>query len=132
MHRIRLAATHDVPGGTTLKFRFPRQGRTVDGFLACFKGKFVAYENVCRHLPLTLDYGDNRFFTDDGRHFACQTHAAIYEPRSGLCVRGPCLGARLMRLPIKVLQGSVWLLLESEVDAVRRTPRARPPGFRRR
>ena len=26
-------------------------------------GKLFAYENTCRHIPISLDYGDNRFFT---------------------------------------------------------------------
>ncbi|HVY68943.1 MAG TPA: Rieske 2Fe-2S domain-containing protein, partial [Verrucomicrobiae bacterium] len=91
-------------------FEFLREGRPVEGFVARFQGRLVAYENVCRHLSVTLDYDDNRFFTTDGRHFVCQTHGAIYEPASGLCVRGPCEGASLKSLRVEVRGHDLWLL----------------------
>ncbi len=109
MNRTRIAATKDLLNSVTIKFEFTRGQRTVEGFLACHQGKIVAYENLCRHLPLTLDYDDNRFFTADGQHFVCQTHGAMYEPLTGLCVRGPCEGAKLKPLPIEVRDGTVWL-----------------------
>jgi nitrite reductase/ring-hydroxylating ferredoxin subunit len=112
MHGRRIAATTDLIEGTTLKFRFLREGLDREGFLARFQGTIVAYENLCRHLPLPLDYDDDRFFATDGRHFVCQTHGAIYEPLTGLCVRGPCAGSSLKSLPIQVRADSVWLLIE--------------------
>lgn len=81
----------------------------MDGFVANVGGEFVAYENVCQHLSVTLDYDDNRFFTKDGRYFVCQTHGALYEPASGLCVRGPCEGASLKPLRVEIRDGSVYL-----------------------
>jgi nitrite reductase/ring-hydroxylating ferredoxin subunit len=110
MQRIRIAALATLEEGKALKFRFRREGLERDGFLARFQGTIVAYENVCRHLPLPLDYDDGRFFTTDGRHFVCQTHGAIYEPLTGLCIRGPCAGAELKKLRIELDQDVVWLL----------------------
>ena len=109
--RQRIAAVADLTEGATLKFQFKRQGRVVEGFLARFQDRFVAYENVCQHLPVSLDYDDNRFFTKDGDHFICQTHGALYEPATGRCVRGPCVGERLHPLPIEEADGSIWLRL---------------------
>jgi len=31
----------------------------------------------------------------------CSTHGAIFERHTGLCVEGPCPGARLERLPVE-------------------------------
>jgi nitrite reductase/ring-hydroxylating ferredoxin subunit len=109
MTRQRIAAVAELTEGVTVKFQFERQGRRVEGFVARVRGRFVAYENVCQHLPLSLDHDDNRFFTTDGAHFICQTHGALYEPATGRCVRGPCVGARLRRLPVEVAEGGVWL-----------------------
>ena len=81
----------------------------LEGLLVCFKGQLLAYENRCQHLSLPLDYGDNRFFTKDGCHLMCQMHGAVYEPTTGMCVRGPCLGAQLAALPIEIARGKVWL-----------------------
>ena len=94
----------------TFRFTFEEEGIQREGFLAWQEGNVVAYENLCRHLPLSLDYGDGRFFTPDGRHFICQTHGALYEPGSGLCVAGPCEGASLKRLAVEVRGESIWFL----------------------
>lgn len=79
------------------------------GFVARFEGKLVGYENICRHLPLSLDDGEGKFFSSDGQHFICQTHGALYEPLTGLCVRGPCEGATLKKLEIELDEGVIWL-----------------------
>ena len=110
--RIRLAAEAEVQEGQTIKFNFEQAGKWFAWVLLRHQGRLAAYENRCMHMPLTLDYGDNRFFTSDGRHVICQTHGAIYEPLTGLCTKGPCVGASLRPLSIECEQGSVWLVLE--------------------
>lgn len=97
-----------------MKFEFKRDGISREGFAVLAEGKIVAYENVCRHLPVSLDYGDGRFFTRDRRYLICQTHGALYEPATGLCVRGPCLGASLKPLQVEIRDETVCLILEAE------------------
>lgn len=109
MPRIRIASETDVQEGQTLKFSFRRGSETIDGFLARFGGKIVAYENVCRHLPLTLDYDDNRFFDSEGKFLICQTHGAMYHPANGQCIEGPCGGESLYPIEIRLKDGAVWL-----------------------
>jgi len=54
-------------------------------------------------LAVPLDGTDlGRFATPDGRHRVCGEHGALYRPDDGLCVAGPCLGARLRALPVVV------------------------------
>lgn len=106
---MKIADESEITEGASVKFRFTRHGKFVDGFVARFRGELIAFENKCRHLPLSLDYGDNQFFSRDGKHLICQTHGALYEPASGLCVRGPCEGERLKPLKIAVRNGAVWL-----------------------
>ncbi|MBU6399748.1 MAG: Rieske 2Fe-2S domain-containing protein [Verrucomicrobia bacterium] len=105
----RLASLDELPEGGTAKFEFVHDGIRFNGFVARVRGQVVAYENLCRHLPLALDGGDHGFFTPDGRCFVCRNHGAIFEPLTGLCVRGPCQGARLKPLPIEVADGAIWL-----------------------
>ena len=112
--KVRIAAEADLREGGTVKFTFEREGRKVHGFVARFKGKLVAYENVCRHIPVTIDYDDNQFFTPEGTHFICQTHGAVYEPLTGKCVRGPCPGEKLFPLRIVADDGAVWLRTEED------------------
>lgn len=112
MTKLRIADADQVAEGQTVKFGFKRAGRPAEGFVARFAGQLVAYENVCRHIPISLDYGDDRFFARDGKHFICRSHGALYEPLTGLCVGGPCVGEKLKSLQIMVEDGGVWLISE--------------------
>ena len=106
--RIRIATVKEVEEGKTIKFSFTRGERPMEGFVGRFKGELFAYQNTCRHIPISLDYGDNRFFTNQGDGLMCQTHGAVYEPDTGLCTRGPCAGASLFPLEIAEEDGVLW------------------------
>ena len=108
--RKKIAKLEDLPEGTTKRFSFKRDSMRVDAFMANFKGEIVAYENLCRHLPITLDYGDGEFFSNDGSLFVCQTHGAFYEPKNGLCIAGPCTGASLIPLETEQSDGHIFLV----------------------
>lgn len=103
-----IANLADLTEGTTAKFSYKKEGIRREGFVASVGGVVVAYENLCKHIPVSLDYGDGQFFTGDRKHFICQTHGAMYEPLTGVCVRGPCAGASLNPLPFQILDGKVW------------------------
>src|SRR4051812_16872761 len=102
MDQIRIASVDELSEGRSVKFHFVRNGKKISAFVASFQGEIIAYENVCRHLPLPLDYADNRFFSRDGQHLLCQNHGAIFEPLTGLCVRGPCEGANLKKIKVTI------------------------------
>jgi nitrite reductase/ring-hydroxylating ferredoxin subunit len=106
--RQRIGLVHELQKNRTLKFTFVEEGIKREGFLAWFNQQPVAYENVCRHIPISLDYGDNRFFSADGQHIICQNHGAMYEPLTGLCVRGPCQGAKLRALEVEQVGDEIW------------------------
>jgi nitrite reductase/ring-hydroxylating ferredoxin subunit len=110
MSALRIAEENQIKEGESVKFEFQRAGKKLQGFLARYKNQLVAYENVCRHIPISLDYGDDRFFNRAKSHFICQSHGAIYDPLSGVCVGGPCTGETLKRLKIEVRGGAVWLV----------------------
>ena len=42
-----------------------------------------------------FDAWPNEFFTEDGRYLICATHGAVFAPDTGICLGGPCPGARL-------------------------------------
>ncbi|MGZ8939819.1 MAG: Rieske (2Fe-2S) protein [Limisphaerales bacterium] len=105
----RLISLSDLQEKRSFKFTYRQEGIPREGFVAVFQGQVVAYENVCRHVPITLDYGDGRFFNPDQTHFICQTHGATYEPLTGKCIAGPCVGAFLKHLTVEIVQGDLWL-----------------------
>ena len=108
MSRIRIATVEELKEGKTIKLSFTRDDRPQEGFVGRFEGKLFAYDTTCRHLPISLDYGDNRFFDSKGETLGCQTHGAVYEPDSGRCTRGPCAGASLHALEVIEEDGVSW------------------------
>lgn len=83
-------------------------GREVPGFVLNWEGTLHAFVNRCRHVPMEMDWVENRFWSDDGKWILCATHGALYEPASGECVAGPPCGKSLIRLPLRVEDGQVW------------------------
>jgi nitrite reductase/ring-hydroxylating ferredoxin subunit len=106
----------DIAPGSARKFQLRCSGKTIDGFVVNFKGKFYAYINRCCHIPIPLDWIDNEFFTKDKRHLICMTHGATYEPNTGLCVDGPCPGEYLEVIPVAVKHGRVVVYCPPEWD----------------
>lgn len=86
--------------GETATFHLRVRGKLVRGFLVNHGGAHVAYVNRCPHAGTPLDAWPNEFFTADGRYLICATHGAVFAPDTGLCVEGPCPGARLQALPV--------------------------------
>lgn len=53
------------------------------------------FQNICPHSGGPLTASPIPPLSRDGDHLVCQTHGALFRIRDGLCVAGPCLGARL-------------------------------------
>ncbi|HAV62617.1 MAG TPA: Rieske (2Fe-2S) protein [Verrucomicrobiales bacterium] len=111
MTAIEICPADGLLQGSAVKFQFRCEGIPFEGFVVRVGDQIFAYENRCRHLPLPLDHEANRFFTTDGAHLVCSSHGAIYEPSTGLCVRGPCEGARLKKLEASLQNGNVVVLV---------------------
>jgi nitrite reductase/ring-hydroxylating ferredoxin subunit len=90
-----------LPPGRTVKFTLRCGGRPLEGFLLNHAGAFRAYLNRCPHVGTPLDLWPNEFFTEDGRALICATHGAVYEPATGRCTGGPCVGDALTPLPLR-------------------------------
>jgi nitrite reductase/ring-hydroxylating ferredoxin subunit len=99
--------------GRTATFRLAREGRLVECFIVNTDGGFHAYVNRCPHAGTNLDLWPNEFMTEDGRHLLCSTHGAIFEPHTGVCVEGPCPGARLDVLGVEVEGATVVVRWQS-------------------
>ncbi len=90
--------------------------RTLKGFVVRRGEKFYAYLNLCRHLPIALDLDDNQFFNHDKTRLQCHMHGALYEIETGLCVEGPCEGARLVALEIAEEETRLVITLRDAAD----------------
>lgn len=102
-----VARVDELASGQTKKFILTRDGRELEAFVLNHNGRFVAYLNRCCHIPMTMDWVENQFLSDDGAHILCATHGALYEPDSGACVAGPPLGQCLTPVPLEVRHGEL-------------------------
>jgi nitrite reductase/ring-hydroxylating ferredoxin subunit len=57
------------------------------------------FVNCCPHRRLPLDRGGQLFFTADRSLLVCPNHGAKFQPLTGTCVAGPCVGKSLQRVP---------------------------------
>lgn len=104
----------ELAEGKSRKFTIEFEGREEEAFVVNFGGNLHAYVNRCRHVAMTMDWVDNRFFTSDGRYIQCATHGAWYEPDSGECVVGPPCGKSLYRVPLEIRGEDVVALPPSD------------------
>lgn len=65
------------------------------------------YLNVCPHLGVKLNESTDAFLDEDGRHVRCARHDALFDLADGRCIAGPCLGACLARIDVRVERGQV-------------------------
>ena len=76
-------------------FELAPGGLPIGAFLVNHDGVYHAWVNRCPHAGRPLDAASGRFFTEDGRHLVCSSHGAVFDPATGVCLEGPCPGARL-------------------------------------
>ena len=108
--RFRVAKAADVAPGESLKFMMPIRKADEECFLINFGGKYYAYVNRCRHVPMAMDWVDNQFFAEEGRYLMCQTHNAYYQPATGECIAGPptACGKYLYSIPLEIEDGTIY------------------------
>ncbi len=102
MPEVVVGAVGDVPPGATRKFWLPTAEGPVEAFVVNFRGELHGWVNRCRHVPLTMDWVENRFLDASGEHIVCATHGGLYRPDTGECVAGPPFGKMLIRVPLRL------------------------------
>lgn len=97
-----IARVDELPLGATKKFVLRSGKREEECFVVNHGGTLYAYVNRCCHVPMSLDWIDNQFMTEDKSYILCATHGACYQPDTGECVSGPPVGKRLVAVPLTV------------------------------
>jgi nitrite reductase/ring-hydroxylating ferredoxin subunit len=106
--RLICASAALADGGSGVRFEIARAGATLPAFVVRFRGALHAYVNECRHQATELDWNPGEFFDAERLYLICATHGALYEPDSGLCIDGPCRGARLAPVAVGERDGAVY------------------------
>lgn len=104
---VVVAQVGEIQPGTTKKFVVFVKGRETECFAVNHDGQLFAYVNSCRHVPMTMDWIENQFLTEDGSYILCATHGAAYELDTGECVFGPPCGKFLTRVPLSTVGNRV-------------------------
>jgi nitrite reductase/ring-hydroxylating ferredoxin subunit len=86
-------------------------GTPWDFFVARRGGRVFGYRNSCPHTGAPLDWQPHSFLDLERTFIQCAIHGALFHMESGECLRGPCLGRRLERVPVRVAGDE--LVLES-------------------
>lgn len=101
----------EIEHGKSKKFTLHRGQRDLEALLVNFQGQHFAYINRCPHTGITLDWVNNQFFSSDNRYIMCATHGAVFEPPTGECIWGPCVGLSLQSVPVEVEEGRIYARL---------------------
>jgi len=77
------------------------------GFVVRRGEEVFGYLDRCPHMGLPLAKTLDEYLAPTGDLVLCSWHAALFEPETGLCVGGPCKGARLARWPVHRCEGLI-------------------------
>ena len=108
--RVICESAELAEGGRGVRFDWAPAGGPGKGFVVRHDGVARAFVNRCPHVGTELDWQPGEFFEQTGLYLVCSTHGAIFEPATGLCVAGPCRGARLEAIALEERDGLVQLL----------------------
>jgi nitrite reductase/ring-hydroxylating ferredoxin subunit len=106
--RLICASDALADGGPGVRFEVHRAGEALPAFAVRFRGMVRAYVNECQHQATELDWNPGEFFDAERLYLICATHGACYDPTSGVCIAGPCAGARLAPVAIRERDGGIY------------------------
>jgi nitrite reductase/ring-hydroxylating ferredoxin subunit len=107
-----ICSIRDIPNRRAKGFHLLR--RLPDGaeapwhiLIVRWDGKLYGYVNRCPHHGEHLDWERDQFLDPNGTRLICGKHGALFQVETGACVEGPCLGARLTQVTLRVLDGDI-------------------------
>lgn len=102
----RLAELHD-PGSRA--FELGEGDWPLRGFVVRRGAQVSAFVNRCPHQGHPLNWRPDQFLSTDGSVILCSSHGAIFDLVDGTCIAGPCAGAALQRLALRIEAGLVMV-----------------------
>lgn len=104
---VKLGPLAQIGDGAARNFVLQLRAGRFHGFVVRRGEGVWGYVDRCPHMGLPLAQVLDRYLTPDGSLIACSWHSALFEPETGLCVGGPCGGARLTPWPVAVSDGQI-------------------------
>ena len=107
---VTLCSVEDIPDGGAKGLSVEWAGRP-QALVAVRQGpKVWLYRNCCPHFSVPLDYHPGEFCTYKQQLIMCAHHSAMFRFEDGVCVDGPCAGAKLEPVACHVQEGQVVLV----------------------
>ena len=107
-----LKPAHIIAVGKAEEFTVDTAKGLMELFVINDNGQFHAYKNQCPHTGVNLNWMPNQFLDIDNTFIQCSTHGALFHIHDGYCVRGPCAGASLTALPLKIEDGNILVEID--------------------
>lgn len=102
-----LCSLDDVPDGGAVEIKAEEASEA--GIVMLRRGDQAwAYRNVCPHFSIPLNYEPNTFWAYDAELLMCAHHSAMFRFEDGHCIDGPCEGAALTPVPIRIEQRKIF------------------------
>jgi len=107
-------------GRRGVRFEVMFRSEPVPAFAVRHRGVVVAYLNRCAHVAMELDWQPGEFFEPDAEFLMCATHGALYDPATGACRGGACVGHGSLRsLTVVEREGTVFWVPDVQAQPVR-------------
>ncbi|WP_448661490.1 Rieske (2Fe-2S) protein [Sphingomonas sp. CJ20] len=104
---VQLGPLTLIAEGAARNFVLGLKAGRFHGFVVRRGDAVFGYVDRCAHMPVPLAQTLDRYLTDDGSLIQCSWHGALYRVEDGVCVGGPCVGARLKPWPVTVRDGMI-------------------------
>lgn len=101
------------------EFTFGREPHPFEMFVVRRGGEVFAYVNDCPHTHSPLNWMGDRFLDVTRTRIQCATHGAQFRIEDGACVSGPCPGAFLKAVPVRIDEGAVVVAGPPGYDAAK-------------
>ena len=102
-----ICALHELDDPGARGFTMGRGHWPLRGFVVRRGAELRAYLNHCPHAGHELNLRPHAFLAPDAPLIQCSSHGALFEMETGLCLAGPCPGARLRPIELRINQGYV-------------------------
>ena len=107
---VKLGSLELIADGGARNFVLEIGGRRFHGFVVRQGEAVRGYVDRCPHMGVPLARELDGYMSPLSPHIACGWHGALFRIEDGLCVAGPCAGARLTGWPVENRGGTIVTL----------------------
>lgn len=104
---VELGPLELIRDGTARNFVLEMRAGRFHGFVVRRGDTVHGFVDRCAHMAIQLAQQLDDYLTPDGALIQCSWHGALYRIEDGVCVGGPCMGARLQPWPVTVSGGMI-------------------------